>query len=1074
MLKRGQLEQYEDDVTVESKRMKTTQEGIGAVDPQKTTTECELPVDSSASTLCRIGTDVVNTMSRESNDALSTLASESERGDTQAATEETPILDLKSPNSSGKREIEPITKVDKVHRDYFYELSLDDSASKLFDTDVEGPDQVFSDNESIFSTAGSESSKSSFQGNELLALREFITTIFIHEEALKDAFIHGMGKESIGVEAMTELANRALRLMGKGLQSDATNEEQRFGAQRVRKDSKYIAYSLRKTCDPDFAARRLVVDKPPMSPEDQQQYLLGMVQKLRYSNAPFSEKTSEVPEIDDDSDISDTDEGDLDTNLTLLFYCEGPPDFSDISDPDVSGIGVSIGFVGTGCLMILFLIIYYVFAFDPNLDPLCKPGQASRDQKRPNNIDVTVLRRVRWAFSTLGVSFTWLLDERKGVSIERGFNKCILAMGDIQIATGLAVLISGYHELPRMISAYHWMMIVYTAWFSSVAHLAALSHLRTYYANHPERSIWRLVLIFCVVTMLSVAMFINTPIKVKMDASDRIQLADYRAICLFNESKLSNGSVPEVAMLADTIFSVSMLAFGLIIRTVKMSRGVSRWTGCHRSFVRSKLAFIVKGEDIGLRRVLGHHVYTLFIARPLAASWILGRLYLELCSSFLAEVAWVVITASWGLKQLLLIRAESPEDENSWSFGQVAAVVLFISPLCLVFEQFFNPDAADTRHSGATRPHSDDLLEIQPSEPEGLDARREPIEWIRLVNITACWDAPSSRATVHLFIGFNFLLMVYAFNDYVVFRAFVKMMTWFFVYQPIQAALVLLLGMELEQTELWIRSHALRRTTVVGFVGTGWLIVLLLNIYYIFVFNPDLDPLRKPSEPSKRCERPNVIDVAVLQRVRSILSIIGIRFMWLFDGRKGTSLETAFNEVDLIYDWEWLLRKEIGVSTFSRLLLLTYRKFILAMSDIQLATGLAVLISGFHELPRSISAYHWMVIVYTAWFSSVTHLAALSHLRNYYANHLRACVWRLVLMIFVILMLITAMVFNTPIKVLLASYPGPWNPTGPVVQVTEQYNLLGLIAGFWLPVQSLKDEPWDLALFHSSACTRQN
>ncbi|KAF4487704.1 hypothetical protein CGGC5_v005574 [Colletotrichum fructicola Nara gc5] len=333
--------------------------------------------------------------------------------------------------------------------------------------------------------------------------------------------------------------------------------------------------------------------------------------------------------------------------------------------------------------------------------------------------------------------------------------------------------------------------------------------------------------------MLSVAMFINTPIKVKMDSSDRIKLTDYRAICLFNESKLSNGSVSEVAMLADTTFSVSMLVFGLIIRTVKMSRGVFRWTSFYRSCVRSKLAVIVKGENFGLRRVLGHHLYTLSIARPLAVSWILGRLYLELCSSFLAEVAWVVITASWGLKQLLFVRAEGPEDENSWSFGQVAAVVLFISPLCLVFEQFFNPepaDAANTRRSGATSTCSDDLLEIQASEPEGLDARQEPIEWVRLVDITACWDAPSSRATVHLFVGFNFLLMVYAFNDYVVFRAFVKMMTWFFVYQPIQAALVLLLGMELEQTELWAQSHALRRATVVALI-----IACLLGTIGIFL-----------------------------------------------------------------------------------------------------------------------------------------------------------------------------------------------------------------------------------------------
>ncbi|KAK1847605.1 hypothetical protein CCHR01_09757 [Colletotrichum chrysophilum] len=114
----------------------------------------------------------------------------------------------------------------------------------------------------------------------------------------------------------------------------------------------------------------------------------------------------------------------------MMTDCEGPSDPSDMSDPDVSGIGVSIGFVGTGCLMILLLIIYYVFFFDPKLDPLRDPGQAMKKQKRPNTIDVAVLRRVRWALFTVGVSFTWLLDERKDASIERGFNKVWWLLSD--------------------------------------------------------------------------------------------------------------------------------------------------------------------------------------------------------------------------------------------------------------------------------------------------------------------------------------------------------------------------------------------------------------------------------------------------------------------------------------------------------------------------------------------------------------------------------------------------------------------------------------------------------------------
>lgn len=55
----------------------------------------------------------------------------------------------------------------------------------------------------------------------------------------------------------------------------------------------------------------------------------------------------------------------------------------------------------------------------------------------------------------------------------------------------------------------------------------------------------------------------------------------------------------------------------------------------------------------------------------------------------------------------------------------------------------------------------------------------------------------------------------------------------------------------------------------------------------------------------------------------------------------------------------------------------------LTMSDFQLITGLAILISGFTQLQTGISAYHWQRLVQLAWFSSVTHLCCLTALRDY-------------------------------------------------------------------------------------------
>lgn len=57
---------------------------------------------------------------------------------------------------------------------------------------------------------------------------------------------------------------------------------------------------------------------------------------------------------------------------------------------------------------------------------------------------------------------------------------------------------------------------------------------------------------------------------------------------------------------------------------------------------------------------------------------------------------------------------------------------------------------------------------------------------------------------------------------------------------------------------------------------------------------------------------------------------------------------------------------------------------ILAFSDIQLITSLAILICGYLQLSCGISLYHWQTVVNLAWFSSVTHLTTLTSLRQYF------------------------------------------------------------------------------------------
>ena len=57
---------------------------------------------------------------------------------------------------------------------------------------------------------------------------------------------------------------------------------------------------------------------------------------------------------------------------------------------------------------------------------------------------------------------------------------------------------------------------------------------------------------------------------------------------------------------------------------------------------------------------------------------------------------------------------------------------------------------------------------------------------------------------------------------------------------------------------------------------------------------------------------------------------------------------------------------------------------LLTYSDTQVITGIAILLAGYWQTSCGISVYHWEVITNLAWFSSVTHIATLTSLREYF------------------------------------------------------------------------------------------
>lgn len=143
-------------------------------------------------------------------------------------------------------------------------------------------------------------------------------------------------------------------------------------------------------------------------------------------------------------------------------------------------------------------------------------------------------------------------------------------------------------------------------------------------------------------------------------------------------------------------------------------------------------------------------------------------------------------------------------------------------------------------------------------------------------------------------------------------------------------------------------------------------------------------------------------------------------------------------------------------------------RFILAMSDQQLVTGLAILISGVSNQYK-ITNYEFQVILGLAWFSTTTHLATLSALREFFRARKPLCHIRVFGMIMILILLIYAFFLTNldsfdetvPIQCVFlyegnAPPPLAWqDPNWVVGFISFLYALCLILWGYYARVQAL-------------------
>ena len=127
-------------------------------------------------------------------------------------------------------------------------------------------------------------------------------------------------------------------------------------------------------------------------------------------------------------------------------------------------------------------------------------------------------------------------------------------------------------------------------------------------------------------------------------------------------------------------------------------------------------------------------------------------------------------------------------------------------------------------------------------------------------------------------------------------------------------------------------------------------------------------------------------------------------------------------------------------------------------SDQQLVTGIALLVGGFSQLRDGLDAYHWQILVYLVWFSSLTHLTTLTVLRQYFRDNSAIRLWRAVFMLIIVVMLGIALVptgnsFWLPFLPPLSNPNSSWILAG--IPVKCYYTLDAPPYGDYVPASSM-------------------
>lgn len=372
-------------------------------------------------------------------------------------------------------------------------------------------------------------------------------------------------------------------------------------------------------------------------------------------------------------------------SLPHLAQLRHPPPL--LPNPELSGIGVILGFSITAYLTLLLLILHYLTVHNV------------RHTDVVNVVDDGVLTFFRRRV------MAWKPSRR----FQHAMEKSVLILSDTQLITGLGILAAGYSQLQCGISAYHWQIMVFVAWFASFSFLSAMTFLEGYFQTNNSMRLIRVGFMFVLATLL-IGALLPTGSRNWLDLFEGGEgyYPSLSTACFYKQIITSSFIGHRGPKIWSMVFSVFVVAVSYLHCGVRLFDPGARtshkylraWPGAQ---IKQVLYFLErKAMRDGLRAQLWHVPYLL-----LYAIFVCLRVFYDISGSMLLEIIWLTFAIAWGTIKVWSTRAvaefnfngfgitlnQDMTQENAWSFGQTLPLVLLLLPLLSMAQAYLDDDA---------------------------------------------------------------------------------------------------------------------------------------------------------------------------------------------------------------------------------------------------------------------------------------------------------------------------------------------------------------------------------------------